>query len=70
MNSFLTIACIAFLGNSAFNQFEDYLKWGEELHQIVKITLNAQKNQPIDLELTQHNSSDEEDDIVDPVPTA
>lgn len=70
MNSVLTLVCISFLGNSALNPFENPLKWGENWHQISKLTLNIEKNKPINLEVTESNSSDEEDGEIDPVPTA
>lgn len=70
MNSVLTLVCIAFLGNFALNQFEDHFNWGKNWHQISKITLNPEKNKPINLEVTESNSSDEEDQKVDRVPTA
>jgi hypothetical protein len=68
MNTFLTVVCVVFLGNSALSQLETRLKSEGSLHPRVNFNGTQTNGKTHFLNFVDQNHSEEDDDIT--VPTA
>ncbi|HAO13044.1 MAG TPA: hypothetical protein DCQ51_18195 [Planktothrix sp. UBA8407] len=68
MNTFLTVVCVVFLGNSALSQLETRLNSERSLHPRVNFNGIQTNGKTHFLNFVDQNQSEEDDDIT--VPTA
>ena len=68
MNTFLTLVCVVFLGNSALSQLEASLQSESSLHPRINFNKNQTNGKTNFLNFVDQNHS--QDDETDTVPTA